>query len=46
MRSESSVTDSRTDNERHIEVSAVPIREADDETPGAVVFFDDITEFF
>jgi two-component system phosphate regulon sensor histidine kinase PhoR len=44
MRSELSVTDSQTHSERHIEVSAVPIRRADDEMPGAVVLFHDITE--
>ena len=44
MRSELSVTDSRTHSERHIEVSAVPIKRADDEMPGAVVLFHDITE--
>jgi two-component system phosphate regulon sensor histidine kinase PhoR len=44
MRSELSVTDSRTHSERHIEVSAVPIKKADDETSGAVVLFHDITE--
>ena len=43
-RSELSVTDSQTHNERHIEVSAVPIKRADDEMPGAVVLFHDITE--
>jgi PAS domain S-box len=44
MRSELSVTDSRTHSERQIEVSAVPIKRADDEMPGAVVLFHDITE--
>jgi two-component system phosphate regulon sensor histidine kinase PhoR len=44
MRSELSVADSRTLNERHIEVSAVPIKKADDEMSGAVVLFHDITE--
>jgi len=44
MRSELSVTDSRAHSERHIEVSAVPIKKADDETSGAVVLFHDITE--
>jgi two-component system phosphate regulon sensor histidine kinase PhoR len=44
MRSELSVTDSRTRGERHIEVSAVPIKKADDEMSGAVVLFHDITE--
>ena len=44
MRSELSVTDSRTHGERHVEVSAVPIKKADDEMSGAVVLFHDITE--
>jgi two-component system, OmpR family, phosphate regulon sensor histidine kinase PhoR len=44
MRSELSVTDSRTHSERHIEVSAVPIKSADDAMPGAVVLFHDITD--
>ena len=44
MRSELSVTDSRTHSERYIDVSAVPIREADHELAGAVVLFHDITE--
>jgi two-component system, OmpR family, phosphate regulon sensor histidine kinase PhoR len=44
MKSELSVADSRTHNERHIEVSAVPIKKADDEMSGAVVLFHDITE--
>jgi two-component system phosphate regulon sensor histidine kinase PhoR len=44
MRSELSVTDSRTHGERHIEVSAVPIKKADEEMSGAVVLFHDITE--
>jgi two-component system phosphate regulon sensor histidine kinase PhoR len=43
-RSELSVTDLRTHSERHIEVSAVPIKKADDEMSGAVVLFHDITE--
>jgi two-component system, OmpR family, phosphate regulon sensor histidine kinase PhoR len=43
-RSELSVTDSRTHTERHIEVSAVPIKKADNEMSGAVVLFHDITE--
>lgn len=43
IRSELSVTDSRTHSERHIEVSAVPIKKADDEVSGAVVLFHDIT---
>jgi two-component system, OmpR family, phosphate regulon sensor histidine kinase PhoR len=44
MRSELSVTDSRSHSERHIEVSAVPIKKPDDEMSGAVVLFHDITE--
>jgi two-component system, OmpR family, phosphate regulon sensor histidine kinase PhoR len=44
MRSELSVADSRTHSERHIEVSAVPIKKADGETSGAVVLFHDITK--
>jgi len=44
MRGELSLTDSRTHSERHIEVSAVPIKSADDEVTGAVVLFHDITE--
>ena len=44
IRSELSVADSRTHSERHIEVSAVPIKKADDEMSGAVVLFHDITE--
>src|SRR5436190_6840017 len=43
-RSELSVADSRTRSERHIEVSAVPIKKANDEISGAVVLFHDITE--
>jgi two-component system, OmpR family, phosphate regulon sensor histidine kinase PhoR len=43
-RSELSVIDSRTHGERHIEVSAVPIKNAEDEISGAVVLFHDITE--
>jgi two-component system, OmpR family, phosphate regulon sensor histidine kinase PhoR len=44
MRSELSLADSRTHSERHIEVSAVPIKTVDDEVTGAVVLFHDITE--
>jgi two-component system phosphate regulon sensor histidine kinase PhoR len=44
MRSELSLADSRTHGERHVEVSAVPIRNADDEVTGTVVLFHDITE--
>ena len=43
MRNELSITDSRTHGERHIEVSAVPIKKAGDEMSGAVVLFHDIT---
>jgi two-component system, OmpR family, phosphate regulon sensor histidine kinase PhoR len=42
MRGELSLADSRTHSERHIEVSAVPIKNA--EVTGAVVLFHDITE--
>jgi two-component system phosphate regulon sensor histidine kinase PhoR len=44
MRGELSLTDSRTRSEQHIEVSAVPIKNADDEVTGTVVLFHDITE--
>jgi two-component system, OmpR family, phosphate regulon sensor histidine kinase PhoR len=44
MRGELSLADSRTHSERHIQVSAVPIKNADDEVTGAVVLFHDITE--
>ena len=44
MRSELSLADSRSHSERHVEVSAVPIKNADDEVTGAVVLFHDITE--
>ena len=44
MRSEFSVADSRIHSDRHVEVSAVPIKKADDEMAGAVVLFHDITE--
>jgi two-component system, OmpR family, phosphate regulon sensor histidine kinase PhoR len=44
MRGELSLADSRTHIERHVEVSAVPIKNADDEVTGAVVLFHDITE--
>src|SRR5436853_5237145 len=44
MRSELSLADPRASSERHIEVSAVPIKQAVDETTGAVVLFHDITE--
>jgi two-component system, OmpR family, phosphate regulon sensor histidine kinase PhoR len=43
-RSQLSLIDSRTHSERHIEVSAVPIKKDDDEITGAVVLFHDITE--
>jgi two-component system, OmpR family, phosphate regulon sensor histidine kinase PhoR len=43
-RSELSLADSRTHSERHVEVSAVPIKNADDEVTGTVVLFHDITE--
>ena len=44
MRSELSLADSQTHSERHIEVNAVPIKNALGETSGAVVLFHDITE--
>jgi two-component system phosphate regulon sensor histidine kinase PhoR len=44
MRSELSLADSQTHSERHIEVSAVPIKKAEDEVTGAVVLFHNITE--
>jgi two-component system, OmpR family, phosphate regulon sensor histidine kinase PhoR len=44
MRGELSLADSRTRSERHIEVSAVPIKDSDDEVSGAVALFHDITE--
>ncbi len=44
MRTEFSVADSRTHSERHIEVSAVPIKKAENEMAGAVVLFHDITD--
>jgi two-component system phosphate regulon sensor histidine kinase PhoR len=44
MRSELSLADPGASSERHIEVSAVPIKRAVDETTGAVVLFHDITE--
>ncbi len=44
MRSELSITDSRSHGERHIEVSAVPIKKTDAEMSGAVVLFHDITK--
>src|SRR5437667_8788078 len=45
MCSELSLADSQTHSERHIEVNAVPIKNALDETTGAVLLFHDITEF-
>jgi two-component system, OmpR family, phosphate regulon sensor histidine kinase PhoR len=44
MSSELGLADSRTHSERHIEVSAVPIKKAVDGPTGAVVIFHDITE--
>src|SRR5438128_3337098 len=44
MRGELNLADSRTHSERHIEISAVPIKNADDEVTGAFVLFHDITE--
>jgi two-component system phosphate regulon sensor histidine kinase PhoR len=39
-----SLADPRTHRERHIEVSAVPIKKGDNEMSGAVALFHDITE--
>jgi len=44
MRTELSLADSQTHSERQIEVNAVPIKNALDETSGAVLLFHDITE--
>lgn len=44
MRCELSLADSRSHSERHIEVSAVPIKNADDKATGAVALLHDITE--
>ena len=44
MRTELSLTNSPAGGERHLEVSAVPIKAAADGTTGAVVLFHDITE--
>src|SRR5213078_4653939 len=44
MRSELSLADLRSHSERQIEVSAVPIKKAADETTGVVVICHDITE--
>src|SRR5205814_2947473 len=44
MRSELSLSDSRTNTERCVEVGAVPIKEGVDGTSGAVVLFHDITK--
>jgi two-component system, OmpR family, phosphate regulon sensor histidine kinase PhoR len=44
MRGELSLADPRAHSERHVEVSAVPIKNADEEVTGAVVLFHDITE--
>src|SRR6184192_4350047 len=43
MRGELMLTESKT-NERHVEVSAVPMKDDADVTTGAVVLFHDITE--
>jgi two-component system phosphate regulon sensor histidine kinase PhoR len=43
-RGQLSLVESRTHGERHIEVSAVPIKKPDGELTGAVVLFHDITE--
>ncbi len=44
MQSELMLTDSKTDAEHHLEVSAVPMKDDFDLTTGAVVLFHDITQ--
>jgi len=44
MQSELTVTNSKTNAERHVEVSAVPMKDDVDLTTGAVVLFHDITQ--
>src|SRR5207248_4442319 len=44
IRGELMLTDSKTDTERHVEVSAVPMKDDADLTTGAVVLFHDITQ--
>jgi two-component system, OmpR family, phosphate regulon sensor histidine kinase PhoR len=44
MQSELMLTDSKTSAERHVEVSAVPMKDDMDLTTGAVVLFHDITQ--
>src|SRR6266702_6672633 len=44
MQSELTVTDSKTNAERHVEVSAVPMKDDVHLTTGAVVLFHDITQ--
>jgi two-component system phosphate regulon sensor histidine kinase PhoR len=44
MQSELTLTDSKTNAERHVEVSAVPMKDDVDLTTGAVVLFHDITQ--
>src|SRR5437016_14300963 len=44
MQSELMLTDSKTNAEHHLEVSAVPLKEDFDLTTGAVVLFHDITQ--
>ncbi len=44
MQSELTLTDSKTNAERHVEISAVPMKDDVDRTTGAVVLFHDITQ--
>ncbi len=44
MRSELTLTDSKTNAERHVEVSAVPLKDDMDLISGAVILFHDITQ--
>src|SRR5204862_6707281 len=44
MQSELTLTDSKTNAERHVEVSAVPLKDDVDLIAGAVVLFHDITQ--
>ena len=44
MQSQLTLTDSKTDAERHVEVSAVPLKDDMDLISGAVILFHDITQ--
>ena len=44
MQSELTLTDSKTNDQRHVEVSAVPLKDDVDLVAGAVVLFHDITQ--